>query len=56
MAATQQAPKVIDLLYGLPYQTAQVFEQDLQDFMQTGAKRLIYTSSSLAVVPYAQSG
>ncbi|GIA79659.1 heme anaerobic degradation radical SAM methyltransferase ChuW/HutW [Vibrio cholerae] len=38
LAATQQAPIVIDLLYGLPYQTAQVFEQDLQDFMQTGAQ------------------
>lgn len=51
LAATQQAPIVIDLLYGLPYQTAQVFEQDLQDFMQTGHKGLIYTSSLLAVVP-----
>lgn len=38
LAATQQAPIVIDLLYGLPYQTPQVFEQDLQDFMQTGAQ------------------
>ncbi|QEO47354.1 heme anaerobic degradation radical SAM methyltransferase ChuW/HutW [Vibrio cholerae] len=38
LAATQQAPIVIDLLYGLPYQTAQVFEQDLQDFMLTGAQ------------------
>ncbi|HDI3254906.1 TPA: heme anaerobic degradation radical SAM methyltransferase ChuW/HutW [Vibrio cholerae] len=38
LSATQQAPIVIDLLYGLPYQTAQVFEQDLQDFMQTGAQ------------------
>ncbi|EMB50628.1 coproporphyrinogen III oxidase [Vibrio mimicus] len=38
LAATQQAPIVIDLLYGLPYQTAQVFEQDLQDFMDTGAQ------------------
>ncbi|EKF9485455.1 heme anaerobic degradation radical SAM methyltransferase ChuW/HutW [Vibrio cholerae] len=38
LAATQQAPIVIDLLYGLPYQTAQVFEQDLHDFMQTGAQ------------------
>lgn len=37
-AATQQAPIVIDLLYGLPYQTTQVFEQDLQDFMDTGAQ------------------
>lgn len=38
LAATQQAPIVIDLLYGLPYQTAEVFEQDLQDFMDTGAQ------------------
>ncbi|MGL5430629.1 MAG: heme anaerobic degradation radical SAM methyltransferase ChuW/HutW [Vibrio sp.] len=38
LAATGQVPIVIDLLYGLPYQTEQVFEQDLLDFMATGAQ------------------
>ncbi|KHT46949.1 heme anaerobic degradation radical SAM methyltransferase ChuW/HutW [Vibrio sinaloensis] len=40
LSATQQAPIIVDLLYGLPYQTADVFEQDLIDFMATGAHGL----------------
>lgn len=37
LSATQKAPIVIDLLYGLPHQTLDVFEQDLRDYLQTGA-------------------
>lgn len=37
LSSTQLAPIVIDLLYGLPHQTLAIFEQDLQDFMTTGA-------------------
>lgn len=37
LAERDEAPIVIDLLYGLPYQTLEVFEQDLKDFMDTGA-------------------
>ncbi|KGY14098.1 coproporphyrinogen III oxidase [Vibrio tubiashii] len=37
LSATDQAPIILDLLYGLPYQTLEVFEQDLVDFMSTGA-------------------
>ncbi|HIF9472274.1 TPA: heme anaerobic degradation radical SAM methyltransferase ChuW/HutW [Photobacterium damselae] len=37
LAATDQAPIVIDLLYGLPYQTLDVWQQDLEDFMTSGA-------------------
>ena len=40
LSATQQAPIIVDLLYGLPYQTEEVFEQDLNDFMATGAHGL----------------
>ena len=36
----QQAPIVIDLLYGLPYQDLAVFERDLADYMATGAHRI----------------
>ncbi|WP_394209685.1 heme anaerobic degradation radical SAM methyltransferase ChuW/HutW [Enterovibrio calviensis] len=31
------APIVLDLLYGLPYQTLDVWQQDLQDYMESGA-------------------
>ncbi len=37
LAATDQAPIVLDLLFGLPYQTLGVFEQDLKDYMSTCA-------------------
>lgn len=37
LSAMDQAPIILDLLYGLPYQTLDVFEQDLIDFMSTGA-------------------
>ncbi|MBY6196167.1 heme anaerobic degradation radical SAM methyltransferase ChuW/HutW [Vibrio hangzhouensis] len=37
LSATDEAPIIIDLLYGLPHQTLEVFEQDLSDFMATGA-------------------
>ncbi|GMQ48981.1 heme anaerobic degradation radical SAM methyltransferase ChuW/HutW [Vibrio sp. 10N] len=37
LAARDEAPIVIDLLYGLPYQTLDVFEQDLNDYLATGA-------------------
>ncbi|MGR5362497.1 heme anaerobic degradation radical SAM methyltransferase ChuW/HutW [Vibrio mediterranei] len=37
LSARDEAPIIIDLLYGLPYQTLDVFEQDLQDFLDTGA-------------------
>ncbi|NVD08881.1 heme anaerobic degradation radical SAM methyltransferase ChuW/HutW [Vibrio sp. JPW-9-11-11] len=37
LSASQAAPIIIDLLYGLPYQTLEVFEQDLKDFLSTGA-------------------
>lgn len=40
LSATGEAPIIVDLLYGLPYQTAEVFEQDLNDFMATGAHGL----------------
>ena len=37
LAATDQAPIVIDLLYGLPYQNLEVWQQDLNDFLDSGA-------------------
>ncbi|MGF1754124.1 heme anaerobic degradation radical SAM methyltransferase ChuW/HutW [Vibrio makurazakiensis] len=37
LSQTQQAPIVLDLLYGLPYQTVDIFEQDLEDYLSTGA-------------------
>ncbi|MDE1313835.1 heme anaerobic degradation radical SAM methyltransferase ChuW/HutW [Vibrio aestuarianus] len=37
LSHAEQAPIVIDLLYGLPYQTFDVFEQDLKDVISTGA-------------------
>lgn len=37
LSQTQQAPIVLDLLYGLPYQTLDIFEQDLEDYLSTGA-------------------
>ncbi|WP_394143317.1 heme anaerobic degradation radical SAM methyltransferase ChuW/HutW [Vibrio atypicus] len=40
LSATGQAPIIVDLLYGLPYQTVEVFEQDLNDYMATGAHGL----------------
>ncbi|MEL7292600.1 MAG: heme anaerobic degradation radical SAM methyltransferase ChuW/HutW [Pseudomonadota bacterium] len=40
LSASQAAPIIIDLLYGLPYQTLEVFEQDLNDFLSTGAHGL----------------
>jgi oxygen-independent coproporphyrinogen-3 oxidase len=40
LSATEQAPIILDLLYGLPYQTLDIFEQDLHDFMATGAHGL----------------
>ncbi|KGY08356.1 heme anaerobic degradation radical SAM methyltransferase ChuW/HutW [Vibrio sinaloensis] len=40
LSSTEQAPIIIDLLYGLPYQSLDVLEQDLKDFMATGAHGL----------------
>ncbi|KJY82838.1 coproporphyrinogen III oxidase [Vibrio galatheae] len=37
LSATEQAPIILDLLYGLPYQTIDIFEQDLADYLSTGA-------------------
>lgn len=37
LSQSQQAPIVLDLLYGLPYQTVDIFEQDLEDYLSTGA-------------------
>ncbi|KXF83206.1 heme anaerobic degradation radical SAM methyltransferase ChuW/HutW [Enterovibrio coralii] len=37
MAAYNAAPIVLDLLYGLPYQTMDIWQQDLNDFLDTGA-------------------
>lgn len=37
LSRTEQAPIVLDLLYGLPYQSVKVFQQDLEDYMSTGA-------------------
>lgn len=37
LSATEQAPIILDLLYGLPYQSLEVFEQDLQDYLASGA-------------------
>ncbi|MBF4312256.1 radical SAM protein, partial [Vibrio anguillarum] len=33
LSEREEAPIVLDLLYGLPYQTLDVFEQDLHDFV-----------------------
>lgn len=38
LSEREEAPIVLDLLYGLPYQTLDVFEQDLHDFVSTGAQ------------------
>ncbi len=40
LAKEDKIPVIIDLLYGLPYQTAEILEQDLNDFMSTGAHGL----------------
>ncbi len=37
LSRTEQAPIVLDLLYGLPYQSMEVFNKDLEDYMSTGA-------------------
>ncbi|CCN48274.1 Coproporphyrinogen oxidase homolog PhuW [Vibrio nigripulchritudo MADA3029] len=37
LSRQDEAPIVIDLLYGLPHQDRQVFEQDLNDYLETGA-------------------
>ncbi|MGR5335285.1 heme anaerobic degradation radical SAM methyltransferase ChuW/HutW [Vibrio gigantis] len=37
LSRTEQAPIVLDLLYGLPHQSMEVFQQDLEDYMSTGA-------------------
>lgn len=38
LSAVNAAPIVIDLLYGLPYQTMDIWKQDLDDFLQTGVQ------------------
>ncbi|EGQ8190981.1 heme anaerobic degradation radical SAM methyltransferase ChuW/HutW [Vibrio parahaemolyticus] len=40
LAKEDKIPVIIDLLYGLPYQTKEILEQDLDDFMSTGAHGL----------------
>ncbi|NOH79816.1 heme anaerobic degradation radical SAM methyltransferase ChuW/HutW [Vibrio sp. RE86] len=40
LSQTDQAPIILDLLYGLPYQDIEVFEQDLKDYLSTGAHGL----------------
>lgn len=40
LSARDDALIIIDLLYGLPHQSAEVFEQDLRDFLSTGAHGL----------------
>ncbi|EJG1717051.1 heme anaerobic degradation radical SAM methyltransferase ChuW/HutW [Vibrio parahaemolyticus] len=40
LAKEDKIPVIIDLLYGLPYQTKEILEQDLNDFMSTGAHGL----------------
>jgi len=40
LSQTDQAPIILDLLYGLPYQDLEVFEQDLKDYLATGAHGL----------------
>ncbi|WP_172565515.1 heme anaerobic degradation radical SAM methyltransferase ChuW/HutW [Vibrio navarrensis] len=40
LAGYDEAPIIVDLLYGLPHQTEQVLQQDLQDFISTGAHGL----------------
>ncbi|KXI22509.1 heme anaerobic degradation radical SAM methyltransferase ChuW/HutW [Photobacterium sanguinicancri] len=37
LSASDAAPIVIDLLYGLPYQDVDVWQQDLADFLESGA-------------------
>ncbi|MDP2570897.1 heme anaerobic degradation radical SAM methyltransferase ChuW/HutW [Vibrio penaeicida] len=37
LSRQEAAPIVIDLLYGLPHQNSDVFEQDLKDYIDTGA-------------------
>ncbi|BDY04268.1 heme anaerobic degradation radical SAM methyltransferase ChuW/HutW [Ferrimonas sp. YFM] len=36
LVAADQAPIVIDLLFGLPYQTQAIWQQDLQDMLECG--------------------
>lgn len=37
LSHSDQAPIVVDLLYGLPFQTNEIWQQDLEDFLETGA-------------------
>ncbi|MBB1315679.1 heme anaerobic degradation radical SAM methyltransferase ChuW/HutW [Aliivibrio sp. SR45-2] len=37
LSNSNQAPIVLDLLYGLPFQTSDIWQQDLNDFLETGA-------------------
>ena len=39
IANDDKIPVIIDLLYGLPYQTKEVLEQDLNDFLYVGMTR-----------------
>ena len=36
LSRTEQAPVVLDLIYGVSYQLMDVFQQDLEDYMATG--------------------
>lgn len=38
LSKSNQAPIVIDLLFGLPYQTLDIWKQDLEDFLETGVQ------------------
>ncbi|HAS6106441.1 TPA: heme anaerobic degradation radical SAM methyltransferase ChuW/HutW [Vibrio vulnificus] len=40
LASYDQAPVIVDLLYGLPHQTRDILLQDLNDFISTGAHGL----------------
>lgn len=40
LASYDEAPVIVDLLYGLPHQTREILAQDLQDFLSTGAHGL----------------
>lgn len=37
LASYNAAPIVLDLLYGLPHQTLEIWQQDLHDYLDSGA-------------------
>ncbi len=55
LSSYQAAPIVLDLLYGLPYQTLEIWEEDLQGYLESGAQGVdLYQLIELNGLPMAK--